>query len=109
MRFRFVLMLCALQLALAQLTAAALTVKNLDTEDRKITIKENEKKTERTLKPSEIVTDACAAACEIETADGDVYDFDGNEFVTIEEGLLFIGDTDTQPTATAPVPPQSSR
>ncbi|MDZ4790753.1 MAG: hypothetical protein SGJ17_06010 [Hyphomicrobiales bacterium] len=109
MRFRFVLMLCASQLGLAPLTAAALTVKNLDPEDRKITVTENDKKTERTLKPSEVMTDACAAACEIETVDGDVYDFDGNEFVTIEEGLLFIGDADSQPTNAAPEPPQSSR
>lgn len=109
MRFRLALMLCASLLALGPLTAAALTVKNLDPEDRKITIKENEKKTERTLKPSEVMTDACAAACEIETVDGDVYDFDGNEFVTIEEGLLFIGDAESQTNATAPTPPQSSR
>ncbi len=92
MRSRLPLMLWALLMALAPLTASALTVKNLDPEDRKITIKENEKKTERVLKPSEVMTDACAAACEIETVDGDSYDFDGNEFVTIEEGLLFIGE-----------------
>ncbi|MDX2265144.1 MAG: hypothetical protein NW215_09260 [Hyphomicrobiales bacterium] len=74
--------------------AAALTLKNLDPEDRKVLISENDKKTEKILKPAEVVEGVCAAACEIEAADGYVYEFDGNEFVVIEEGLLFIGEPD---------------
>ncbi len=92
MRFGLPLTLCALFAVLLPVAASALTVKNLDPEDRKIIIKENDKKTERVLKPSEVMSDVCMAACEIETADGDTYDFDGNEYVTIEEGLLFIGE-----------------
>jgi hypothetical protein len=76
--------------------AASLTLKNLDPEDRRIVIKENDKKTEKVLKPQEEVADACAAACEIEIGE-DAYDFDGNEYVTIEEGLLFISDATADP------------
>jgi xanthine/CO dehydrogenase XdhC/CoxF family maturation factor len=76
--------------------AAALTLKNLDPEERKIVVIENDKRSEVVLKPNEVLKGACKAACDIETADGTLYDFDGDEAVVIEEGLLVI-DGDEQP------------
>jgi hypothetical protein len=88
----FVPLSAALLIGAASFPAHALTLKNMDSLDRKIVIKEKDKQTEKVLKPSETLTGACSGACEILTADGDVYDFDGGEYVTIEEGILFIGE-----------------
>jgi hypothetical protein len=88
----FVPLSAALLIGTVCFPAHALTLKNMDSQERKLVIKEKDKQTEKVLKPSETLTGFCSAPCEILTADGEVYDFDGNEYVTIEEGILFIGE-----------------
>lgn len=70
----------------------ALTLKNLDSESRAVTVTENDKKTKLQLKPSETLGNVCSSACVIETPDGYVYDFDGGESVVIQDGALDIAD-----------------
>ncbi len=77
---------------LLPIPADAITVKNADREPRTLTIIEGARKITIDLKPSEQRNGICESTCEIETQDGDVYEFDGNEFVVIEEGLLYIED-----------------
>jgi hypothetical protein len=106
----------ALLIGAASLPAHALTLKNMDSQDRKLIIKEKDKQTEKVLKPAETLTGVCAGHCEILTTDGEVYDFDGGEYVTIEEGILFIGEdlpksgasTPPQPAAPTPAAPASA-
>lgn len=105
----FVSLSAALLTGIALFPAHALTLKNMDSQERKIVIKEKDKQTEKVLKPSETLTGVCAGACEIVTQDGDTYDFDGNEYVTIEEGILFIGeDLPTHGSAAAPASPAAA-
>lgn len=91
MRILLCSLLC-LGAALKGQPAGALTIKNSDPELRKLTILQGQQKTVIELQPSEQRQGVCESACEIETQDGDLYEFDGNESVTIEEGLLYIED-----------------
>jgi hypothetical protein len=85
--------LLILLVCLMPFPSKAITLKNADSEARKLTIIEGARKTTIDIKPAELRNGICESTCEIETADGDVYEFDGNEFVVIEEGLLYIEDT----------------
>ncbi|NJM33577.1 MAG: hypothetical protein HC850_01470 [Rhodomicrobium sp.] len=87
---RSVYALVGLAALLAASQASALQLTNRDTEDRKITITEKEGSKDLIVKPSQVIDDVCKAGCTIKTADGEEYEFDGNEVVSIEEGLMFL-------------------
>jgi hypothetical protein len=70
--------------------ASALQLTNRDTEERKITITEKDGAKDLTLKPSQVIEDICNGGCTIKTPDGEEYEFDGTEIVSIEEGLMFL-------------------
>src|SRR5262245_14793932 len=70
--------------------AQALKLTNRDTVDQKLTITENSATREQTLKPTESVDGFCASGCTIQIQNGEEYEFDGNEVVSIEEGLLYL-------------------
>ena len=80
-----------LPLSLATVSPAlALKLTNRDPVDQKLTITENAASREQTLKPTESVEGFCAAGCTIQIQNGEEYEFDGNEVVSIEEGLLYL-------------------
>jgi hypothetical protein len=71
-------------------SAYALSVTNRDGTDQKITITEDKKQREETIGPSKTLANFCLAGCVIQLQNGEEYEFDGNEIVSIEEGLMFL-------------------
>ena len=79
---------------LAALAAAsqveALQLTNRDTADHKIALTEPSGAQEVLIKPSQVIDGICKTGCTMKMADGEEYEFDGNEVVSIEEGLMFL-------------------
>jgi hypothetical protein len=71
--------------------AAAVSVTNRDDRDHKLTIIEDEKRQDHTLKPSAVLDGICQKGCIIRLNDSenDEYELDGTEVVSIEEGYLY--------------------
>ncbi len=69
--------------------AVAITLTNHDPSDQKLIIIEGDKQVERLIKPGEKV-ELCPKSCVIRLPDGEDYEFDGPEIVSLEEGLLFL-------------------
>jgi hypothetical protein len=71
--------------------AAAVSVTNRDDRDHKITIIEDDKKQDHTLKPSAVLDGICQKGCIIRLNDSenDEYELEGTEVVSIEEGYLY--------------------
>lgn len=90
-----------LALLLAAPEADALQLTNRDAADHKIAVTEKAGSREIVVKPAEVVEDLCAAGCTMKMTDGEEYEFDGNEVVSIEEGLMFL-DEPAEGGATAP-------
>jgi hypothetical protein len=91
-------------LALAAVSPAqALKLTNRDATEQKMTIQENSGAREQTLKPSETMDGFCNSGCTIQMQDGEEYEFDGNEVVSIEEGLMFLDEAEQ---GSAPPPKQ---
>ena len=86
---RSVAVLTAVALAAAS-PAQALKLTNRDATEQKMTIQENNGSRQQTLKPAETVDGFCTAGCTIQMQDGEEYEFDGNEIVSIEDGLMFL-------------------
>lgn len=87
----------------AAFPAQALKLTNRDATEQKMTIQENTGAREQTLKPSETMEGFCASGCTIRMQDGEEYEFDGNEVVSIEEGLMFLDEPEQ---GSAPPPKQ---
>jgi hypothetical protein len=80
-------------LALWPQFALAITLTNRDATDQKLIIIEGDKQKERLVKPGEKV-ELCEKSCVIRLPDGEDYEFDGEETVSLEEGLLFLDNPD---------------
>jgi hypothetical protein len=68
----------------------ALSVTNRDGTDQKVTITEGEKQREEVIATTKTLSNVCPAGCVIQLQNGEEYEFDGNEIVSIEEGLMFL-------------------
>lgn len=77
---------------LATSQANAMQLTNRDTADYKLVLTERDTTQEMIVKPSEILDSICLKGCTIKMPDGEEYEFDGNEVVSIEEGLMFLDD-----------------
>jgi hypothetical protein len=82
--------LIALAAVLAASPAMALKLTNRDATEHQMTIQENSAARQHTLKPSETIEGICGGGCTIKMQNGEEYEFDGNEIVSIEEGLIFL-------------------
>jgi hypothetical protein len=80
-------------------TAFGITLTNRDSIDQKLTIIEGDKQSERTVKAGEKL-ELCEKSCVIRLPDGEDYEFDGTEIVSLEEGLLFLDNPEDQDKAT---------
>lgn len=91
----YVLTLCSAAL-LAATSANALQLTNRDTADHAIVITENGADQNVVVKPSEVLDGFCLSGCTIKTSDGEEYEFEGTEVVSIEDGVMYLdsaGDT----------------
>lgn len=72
-------------------SAYALSVTNRDGTDQKLTITETGKEPrDETVAPNGVLSNICPQGCVIQLQNGEEYEFDGNEVVSIEEGLMFL-------------------
>jgi hypothetical protein len=85
----------AAALALWPASGFAITLTNRDSTDQKLTVIEGDKQSERVVKAGEKI-ELCPKSCVIRLTDGEDYEFDGQEIVSLEEGLLFLDDPDSQ-------------
>ena len=86
--------------------AQAVTVKNLDETDYKITIVEGASSQDLSLKPGASVNGICLKGCLIKLDAGqESYELEGGEVTSIEDGLLWGDDLDPLPTTSPEVPP----
>ncbi len=82
-------LLIILPFALGPSAASAISLTNRDTSDQKLIIIEGDTQNERVIKAGEKL-ELCEKACVIRLPDGEDYEFDGTETVSLEEGLLFL-------------------
>ncbi len=70
--------------------AQALTITNYDTVERTIVINEAGRSSKQSIPAGTEMTDVCRSQCTLQL-DGasDTYDFQGDEIVSIEEGILY--------------------
>ncbi len=76
-------------LALWPASPFAITLTNRDSAEQTLIIIEGDKQNERTIKAGEKLQ-LCEKSCVIRLPDGEDYEFDGPEVVSLEEGLLFL-------------------
>jgi hypothetical protein len=88
-------MIFLIPLAFACYPACAITLTNHDTTEQKLIVIEGDKQSEKTIKPGEKL-ELCEKSCVIRLADGEDYEFDGAEIVSLEEGLLFLDTPEEQ-------------
>jgi hypothetical protein len=67
----------------------AISLTNRDATDQKLIIIEGDKQSEKIIKAGEKL-ELCEKSCVIRLPDGEDYEFDGAEIVSLEEGLLFL-------------------
>ena len=60
-----------------------------ETSDQTLIVIEGDRQSERTIKAGEKL-ELCEKSCVIRLPDGEDYEFDGKETVSLEEGLLFL-------------------
>lgn len=103
MRPRFTALSSITLLMAFTVAAEAVSVTNRDEREHKLTIIEGETRTDRTLKPEEVLPDICPKGCVIRLndSDDDEYEVEGGDVVSIEEGFLYYDGPD-DPAAGAP-------
>jgi hypothetical protein len=73
----------------------ALTLTNRDSADQAIVVIEGDKQNERTIKAGDKLQ-LCEKSCVIRLPDGEDYEFEGAETVSLQEGLLFLDNPEDQ-------------
>ncbi len=89
----------AAAIALWPVSLYAITLTNRDSTDQKLVVIEGDKQSERVVKAGEKL-ELCEKSCVIRLPDGEDYEFDGPEIVSLEEGLLFLDNPESQGKAT---------
>jgi hypothetical protein len=92
---------------LSSSTAAhAVSITNRDDQDHKVTVVEGETKTDHTLKPAQTLNGICAKGCTVHLNDDaeEEYLLEGEDVVSIEEGILYYDTPPDAPAAPGPAP-----
>ena len=82
-------------LAFWSVSASGITLTNRDSSDQTLIIIEGDRQSERIIKAGEKL-ELCEKSCVIRLPDGEDYEFDGKEIVSLEEGLLFLDNPEDQ-------------
>lgn len=94
--------LTALTVAASFLTSAAsaVTVKNLDDTEHKVSVVEGDSKQDHVVKPGGTLEGICLKGCliRLDDSDDDPYELEGSEATSIEKGQLW-GDEPEEPAA----------
>ncbi len=70
--------------------ASALQLTNRDPAAINLVVTENGASKDIVVESAEMLDGFCLKGCTIKTPDGEEYEFDGTEVVSIEEGLMFL-------------------
>jgi hypothetical protein len=70
--------------------AWALSISNIDTKAHKVTVTAGGDSKELTIEAAKEADAPCDSGCKVKLENGEVYDLDGNEKVSIEDGVIFI-------------------
>ena len=70
--------------------AQALTISNIDDASHTITVKSGGQESELAVGPQATVEASCASGCMLVLANGEQYELQGSEEVSIEGGILFV-------------------
>ena len=70
--------------------AEALTISNIDPDPHTITVKVGSDSTELTIEPQTEVDPPCDKGCTVELENGEQYEMQGGEQVSIEDGVIFV-------------------
>lgn len=73
--------------------ASALTLKNTDTDPQGVTVTEAGKERQLKLAPGDSST-LCPKGCALKLDNGEEYEFEGTESVSIEDGVIYIDEGD---------------
>ena len=72
------------------LPASALTISNEDPDPHTITVTAGTDTKQVTVEPDQQVDAVCAAGCMLELENGEQYQMQGGETVSIEDGVIFV-------------------
>jgi hypothetical protein len=72
------------------LPASALTISNEDPDPHTITVTAGTDTKQLTVEPDQQVDAVCAAGCMLELENGEQYQMQGGETVSIEDGVIFV-------------------
>ncbi len=97
---RLALTLATIALLAFSPAAFGISLTNRDSANQKLIVIEGDKQSEILIKPGEKL-ELCPKSCVIKLPDGEDYEFDGGEIVSLEEGLLFLDNPEDQNKAAA--------
>ena len=72
------------------LPASALTISNEDPDPHTVTVTAGTDTKQLTVEPDQQVDAVCAAGCMLELENGEQYQMQGGEAVSIEDGVIFV-------------------
>ena len=84
------LLLASVAGLLFALPASALTISNEDPDPHTITVTAGTDTKQVTVEPDQQVDAVCAAGCMLELENGEQYQMQGGETVSIEDGVIFV-------------------
>lgn len=82
-------------LVLPPAAASAISLTNRDAAEQKLTLVEGDKQSDLVIKAGEKL-ELCEKGCVIRMPDGEDYEFDGPEIVSLEDGLLYLDNPSDQ-------------
>lgn len=87
----------AIMMLLGTSAAGAVSLTNRDDQDHKVTIIEGETKTDKILKPLQVLEGLCPKGCVVRLNDSedDEYELEVSDVVSIEEGSLYYDTPDS--------------
>lgn len=90
--------------AMSATSAMALTVTNREAADHKIKVIEQNETKEHNVAAGKTLEGVCSAGCVVQLQNGDEYEFEGTEVVSIEDGYMFLDEPTQGDAGDAPKP-----
>lgn len=84
--------------------ADALTLRNADQKPYSVTVTENGDPKKVEIKPEQSLTNICPKGCVVALENGEQYEFEGTETVSIEDGAIFLDEGEDEEDSTEPPP-----
>lgn len=96
---KYLIGLCFLMCLTPSSGVLAATMTNYEETEQKIFVVENGKEQEITLGSQQTVEDICNEGCTIRLFNGDEYNIESNDVISIEDNMIFIDTVETEQSA----------